>query len=115
MTIDELARRAGETTRNVRAYQSRGLLPHPLVVGRVGHYDEGHLRRLGAVQRLRDRGFSLTAVAVLIDAHDRGISLSDVIEPAPRPGDVVEMFDAAGVPPALRLALVPDPLRRLAG
>ena len=36
MTIDELARRAGTTTRNVRSYQTRGILPPPRMVGRVG-------------------------------------------------------------------------------
>jgi DNA-binding transcriptional MerR regulator len=29
LTIDELARRTGMTVRNVRAHQSRGLLPPP--------------------------------------------------------------------------------------
>ena len=29
MTIDELARESGMTARNIRAHQSRGLLPPP--------------------------------------------------------------------------------------
>ncbi|MDP8987506.1 MAG: MerR family transcriptional regulator, partial [Actinomycetota bacterium] len=38
MTIDDLAREAGCTTRNIRSYQTLGLLPPPSIVGRVGYY-----------------------------------------------------------------------------
>jgi DNA-binding transcriptional MerR regulator len=114
VTIDELARRAGETTRNVRAYQARGLVHGPRLVGRVGDYDERHVNRLLTVQGLRDRGFSLAAIATLLTAHERGVALADVIG-GYHPRDVVDMFDAAGGPDALRLALLPEPVRRLAG
>ncbi len=36
MTIDELARETGMTVRNIRAHQSRGLLPPPEVRARTG-------------------------------------------------------------------------------
>src|SRR5437764_215117 len=52
LTVDELARNAGITTRNVRAYQERGLLPPPTRVGRVGYYDERHLARLSIIGEL---------------------------------------------------------------
>jgi hypothetical protein len=39
LTIDELARRIGMTVRNIRAHQSRGLLPPPVVRGRTGYLD----------------------------------------------------------------------------
>jgi DNA-binding transcriptional MerR regulator len=86
-----------------------------VLVGRVGHYDEAHLDRLVAVQRLRDRGFSLTAVAALIEADERGDTLSDVIGRRRAAGDVFDAFETAGRPNALRLALVPEPVRRLTG
>ena len=35
MTIRELAERTGMTVRNIRAHQTRGLLPPPVVRGRV--------------------------------------------------------------------------------
>jgi len=35
MTIGELARRTGMTIRNIRAHQTRGLLPPPEVQGRT--------------------------------------------------------------------------------
>ncbi len=79
MTIDELARRAGTTTRNVRAHQTRGLLPPPKVVGRVGHYDSQHLVRLAYIARLQARGFSLAAIRDLLTGWDEGRSLTEVL------------------------------------
>ena len=55
-TIDELARAAGTTTRQVRALQTQGLLPHPDLVGRTGYYDADHLDRLRAILRLQADG-----------------------------------------------------------
>lgn len=78
-TIDELARRAGTTTRNVRSYQTRGILPAPRMVGRVGYYDEGHLARLKYTAGLQERGFSLAAISCLLSAWEEGRSLTDVL------------------------------------
>jgi DNA-binding transcriptional MerR regulator len=79
MTIDELAREAGVTTRNIRAYQAKGLLPPPILQGRVGHYDERHLTRLRLVARLQREGFSLAGVAELLRAWEEGRGLADVL------------------------------------
>lgn len=79
MTIDELARRAGVTSRNVRAYQERGLLPPPTVRGRVGYYGEGHLARLRHISQLSERGFSLASIRQLFDAWERGWGLAEVL------------------------------------
>ncbi|HEX2064968.1 MAG TPA: MerR family transcriptional regulator [Acidimicrobiales bacterium] len=78
-TIDELARRAGTTTRTVRNYQTLGLLPPPALVGRVGHYDEGHLGRLRLISRLQEQGFSLAGIAELVRAWEQGRSLADLL------------------------------------
>ncbi|MEY2474874.1 MAG: hypothetical protein QOG87_189 [Actinomycetota bacterium] len=80
MTIDELARRAGTTSRNVRAYQERGLLPPPERTGRVGMYGEGHLARLRLIANLTERGFSLASIAALLRAWERGHSIRDLLE-----------------------------------
>lgn len=80
MTIDELARRAGTTSRNVRAYQERGLLPPPERSGRVGVYGEGHLARLRLIANLAGRGFSLASMAVLLQAWEKGHSIEDLLE-----------------------------------
>lgn len=79
MTIDELAREAGTTTRNVRAYQTRGVLDPPEIVGRIGYYSEDHLTRLRLISRLQQRGFGLAAINDLLSAWDHGSSLSDVL------------------------------------
>lgn len=78
-TIDELAREAGTTTRNIRSYQTRGILPPPRMVGRVGYYNESHLARLKYTDNLQDRGFSLAAIACLLEAWEEGKSLQDVL------------------------------------
>ena len=77
--MDELARRAGTTSRNVRNYQTLGLLPPPRVVGRVGYYDEGHVARLRLIASLQGQGFSLAGIAELLRAWEEGRSLADVL------------------------------------
>src|SRR5688572_2181793 len=54
LTIDELAREANTTVRNVRVYQDRGLLSPPERRGRIGLYGPDHLRRLRRVLRLEE-------------------------------------------------------------
>jgi DNA-binding transcriptional MerR regulator len=66
MTVEELARRAGMTVRNVREHQTRGLLPPPKLVGRKGFYDGRHLARLQLIRELQDEGLNLQAVAWLL-------------------------------------------------
>ncbi|MEX2587299.1 MAG: MerR family transcriptional regulator [Actinomycetota bacterium] len=79
MTIDELAREAGTTTRNIRAYQTKGVLEPPDIVGRIGYYSKDHLTRLKLISRLQQRGFGLAAISDLLDAWDCGSSLSEVL------------------------------------
>ena len=81
MTIEDLSARSGVTTRNIRAYQSRGLLPAP--VSRAGQrasfYTPEHLARLRLVSRLQERGFSLAGIADLLDAWAGGKSVEQVL------------------------------------
>lgn len=79
MTIDELARRSGCTSRNVRNYQTMGLLPPPTLVGRVGHYGPTHLDRLRLIAHLQAQGFSLAAMRRLLEACEAGLSLTDLL------------------------------------
>lgn len=79
MTIDELARRTGLTTRNVRAYQERGLLPPPERAGRVNYYDDRHLVRLTTIASLLARGYSLASIRELVDAWTSGGDLAEVL------------------------------------
>lgn len=77
--IDELAREAGTTVRNVRAYQDRGLIAPPRREGRVGIYDDEHLSRLRMIGQLLDRGYSLANIGELIDTLQRGHDLGDLL------------------------------------
>lgn len=79
LTIDQLAQRTGVTSRNIRAYQERGLLPPPRLVGRTGHYGEGHVARLHHITSLLDRGFSLAAIRELFDAWERGYGIAELL------------------------------------
>ena len=79
MTIDELARTTGTTTRTIRSYQDRGLLPPPTIVGRTGHYDNEHLARLQVISRLLEERFSLASIAALLQAWETGQSLAQLL------------------------------------
>ena len=72
MTVAELARLAGMTVRNVRAHQTRGLLPPPEISGRTALYGPEHLARLRIVSDLQRRGFNLGSIKSLLDAAPAG-------------------------------------------
>src|SRR5919197_396691 len=67
MTIDELARRTGMTVRNIRAHQSRGLVPPPDVRGRTGYYGDDHVARIELIKELQADGFNLEAIRRLLE------------------------------------------------
>lgn len=67
LTIDELARRIGMTVRNIRAHQSRGLLPAPEVRGLTGYYGPDHVARLELIKELQADGFNLDLIRRLLD------------------------------------------------
>jgi DNA-binding transcriptional MerR regulator len=71
LTIDQLAQKTGMTVRNIRAHQSRGLLPAPVVKGRIGYYDERHIARLELIQQLQAGGFNLTAIQRLVERAEQ--------------------------------------------
>jgi DNA-binding transcriptional MerR regulator len=71
-TIDELAQATGMTTRNIRAHQSRGLLPPPVVRGRTGYYSDEHAARLRLILRMQADGFNLGAIRRVLDSVPSG-------------------------------------------
>lgn len=71
LTIDELARETGMTVRNIRAHQSRDLLPPPEVRARTGYYGPEHAARLRLIQEMQAEGFNLNAIKNLLGT-DRG-------------------------------------------
>lgn len=78
-TIDELARVAGTTVRNVRAYQDKEILPPPERRGRTGIYTDAHLARLRLIGQLLGRGYSIANIAELIAAWEQGHDLRQLL------------------------------------
>ncbi len=66
MTIDDLAATTGVSSRSIRYYQTRGLLPPPKVKGRRGFYDQRHVERLQLIAELSEEGLNLQAIGWLL-------------------------------------------------
>ncbi|ORV42835.1 MerR family transcriptional regulator [Mycolicibacter engbaekii] len=77
--IDELARLGGTTSRNVRVYRDRDLLPPPRRVGRIALYNDTHLTRLRLITSMLDRGYTLAHVKEMIGAWEQGKDLGDIL------------------------------------
>ena len=72
LTIEELTLRTGTSTRNIRAFQSRGLLPGPRLVGRRGYYDTAHVERIHLIRKLQQRGYKLGPIRELLENWNSG-------------------------------------------
>jgi DNA-binding transcriptional MerR regulator len=74
MTIRELAERTGMTVRNIRAHQTRGLLPPPVVRGRTGYYNEEHVVRIELTREMQADGLNLEAIRRVLESGDGSAS-----------------------------------------
>lgn len=72
MRIGELARKAGTTTRTLRYYEARGLLPARRGENGYRHYDEEDLRLLHQIRLLQDFGFELEETRPFVDCLRSG-------------------------------------------
>jgi DNA-binding transcriptional MerR regulator len=70
MTIRELAQRTGMTVRNIRAHQTRGLLPPPVVRGRTGYYNEEHVARIALTREMQADGLNLEAIRRVVESSE---------------------------------------------
>jgi DNA-binding transcriptional MerR regulator len=70
MTIRELAERTGMTVRNIRAHQTRGLLPPPVVRGRTGYYNEEHVARIALTREMQADGLNLEAIRRVLESGE---------------------------------------------
>lgn len=66
LTVEDLANQTGVSVRNIRAYQTAGLLPPPRLQGRLGLYSQAHLGKLELIRDLRQQGFGLDAIRDMI-------------------------------------------------
>jgi DNA-binding transcriptional MerR regulator len=97
MTIGELARRTGMTVRNIRAHQTRGLLPPPEVHGRTGYYNEEHLARIELTREMQAEGLNLEAIRRVLESTEG--SSSEIVDfaravRAPFEDETPEIFEA---------------------
>jgi DNA-binding transcriptional MerR regulator len=97
MTIGELARRTGMTIRNIRAHQTRGLLPPPEVHGRTGYYGEAHVARIELTREMQAEGLNLEAIRRVLEST--GGSSQEIVDfaravRAPFEDETPEIFDA---------------------
>jgi len=67
--VEELAAAAGVSVELLRSYQTKGLVDPPRREGRVALYDDRHLERLRTIRELKDKGYSLKAIAGLLTRH----------------------------------------------
>jgi len=78
MTIGELAKRTGMTVRNIRAHQTRGLLPPPQVQGRTGYYGEEHVARIELTREMQAEGLNLEAIRRVLEST--GTSSKEMVD-----------------------------------
>ena len=97
MTIGELARRTGMTIRNIRAHQTRGLLPPPEVHGRTGYYNEGHIARIELTREMQAEGLNLEAIRRVLESSEGSsremVDFARAVR-APFEDETPEIFDA---------------------
>lgn len=84
LSLSELSAAAGMTARNVRAYQTKGLIPPPARRGRRAVYTTEHLIRLQEIEQARARGASLTLIATHL-ARGRPLTEDEVVDWAEKP------------------------------
>lgn len=77
MRIGELAERAGTTTRTLRYYEARGLLPAERTANGHRTYDEADLRLLRQIQMLQRFGFELEETRPFVECLRAGHPAGD--------------------------------------
>ena len=58
------------TVRNIRAHQTRGLLPPPVVRGRTGYYSQEHVARIELTREMQADGLNLEAIRRVLESVD---------------------------------------------
>jgi DNA-binding transcriptional MerR regulator len=117
MTIGELARRTGMTIRNIRAHQTRGLLPPPEVQGRTGYYNEEHVARIELTREMQAEGLNLEAIRRVLEST--GGSSKEMVDfaravRAPFEDETPEIFSPSDFAEAWNVDVVDDKLLKRA-
>ncbi|WAZ24204.1 MerR family transcriptional regulator [Streptomyces cinnabarinus] len=123
MRIGELAERAGTTTRTLRYYESRGLLPARRTGNGYRTYDESDLRLLRQIRTLQDFGFDLEETRPFVEClragHPEGdacpASLAVYRRKLDELDSLIGELQAVRAKIGVRLALAEDPKCELGG
>ncbi|MCL7427462.1 MerR family transcriptional regulator [Streptomyces sp. NPDC057806] len=123
MRIGELAERAGTTTRTLRYYESRGLLPARRTGNGYRTYDESDLRLLRQIRTLQDFGFDLEETRPFVEClragHPEGDACPASLAVYRRKLDELDALigelQAVRAQIGVRLALAEDPKCELGG
>jgi DNA-binding transcriptional MerR regulator len=86
------------TIRNIRAHQTRGLLPPPEVHGRTGYYGEAHVARIELTREMQGEGLNLEAIRRVLEST--GGSSQEIVDfaravRAPFEDETPEIFEAS--------------------
>ena len=70
--IDELAHLSGIPSRTIRFYNTQGMLPPPILYGRVAYYNQEHLLVLGLIKELKEQQqLPLESIKQLLEVRAR--------------------------------------------
>jgi DNA-binding transcriptional MerR regulator len=69
--IDELAHLSGIPSRTIRFYNTQGMLPPPIMHGRVAYYNQEHLLVLGLIKELKEQQLPLEGIKQLLEVRAR--------------------------------------------
>ena len=69
------------TVRNIRAHQTRGLLPPPVVRGRTGYYNEEHVARIELTREMQADGLNLEAIRRVLESGDGSAAARSRLHP----------------------------------
>ena len=107
--VEELAAAANVSVEVLRSYQSKGLLPPPRHAGREVRYGPHHLERLRQIRDLKDRGYSLKAIAGVLARGWDVDTRHGPTGPATSPDDELltlrQLSELTGVPTAMLRSL----------
>lgn len=84
LTIEELEKRSGESTRTIRYYMLNGLLSGPVGQGSAARYPAGHVARLQQIRQLQDEGRQLAAIRNLLQTVSDDELTAGQWQPPPR-------------------------------
>lgn len=80
-SIGEVAEITGVSRRTIRFYVQQGLLEPPHGAGRGYYYTDGHIERLGKIQKLQEAGLALREIPARLADRKSGAEQPDIAVP----------------------------------